>query len=212
MLSHKFKFIFYHNPRTGGTSIGKALGDYCEYNLESNNPPTEFRKHTTLVTIKNIIGEDKFNEYYKFSFVRNPWDRLLSLYNWGVHICHLHFADDVYERDQIPIKMWRNTDFLTWGKDIFFKMKLFQKRKHWGPQLPFLMKDSHLLVDYIGKFEEIESSFRNILKILGFNVNLPHIYASPVHAKGYNFFYDDELKCMTESLFKEDIEYFNYSY
>ena len=64
----KKKSIFIHIPKTAGTSILKSLGgwagDHCSYREYLQASPT------------------KFKEYFKFCFVRNPYDRLVSTYNY----------------------------------------------------------------------------------------------------------------------------------
>ena len=87
MISHSKKFIFIHIPKTGGTSIEIVLKGYIaeKYKIAGDN--TFFIgpdiKHHTASELLERYGKKKFGEYLKFCVIRNPWDRLLSLFYWG---------------------------------------------------------------------------------------------------------------------------------
>ena len=72
MISHEHKFIFVHINKTGGTSIGEVLKKY------SNK--SKF-KHQSIIDLNK---EASSNDYFKFTFVRNSWDRFLSLYKYRI--------------------------------------------------------------------------------------------------------------------------------
>lgn len=99
MISHKHKFIFIHIPRTGGTTIEHMLVNYQEGKLiekgggiwipdESTQlkilkvfPDFNFEndsKHMTASQWKLVLGDD-YQDYYKFTIVRNPFDKCLSI-------------------------------------------------------------------------------------------------------------------------------------
>ena len=67
----KRDFVFIHMSKTGGTSIVSIFGE-------------AFQKHNTSKEVIEIIGKKKWNEVYKFSVVRNPWDRAHSWYKFRV--------------------------------------------------------------------------------------------------------------------------------
>lgn len=68
MVSNKHKFIFVHIPKTAGVTISSILDDYCTLD--------EKKKHNM-----NPHGQrNQISRYFKFCFVRNPWDRFLSCY------------------------------------------------------------------------------------------------------------------------------------
>jgi hypothetical protein len=67
MINHKHKFIFIHIPKCGGLSVSTAL----EW--------VGLRHHTMEFYMKNYADYD-LDEYYKFTFVRNPWSRVVSWY------------------------------------------------------------------------------------------------------------------------------------
>ena len=73
MISHKHKCIFIHIPRTGGTSIEKALTEADWWKVDKKT------KHLDCKTAKNLY-KDNWNEYFKFTIVRNPWDWMVSLF------------------------------------------------------------------------------------------------------------------------------------
>ena len=72
MISHKYKFIFIHIEKTGGTSIN----DFFNFD-------DVYEKHGTINYFKNEYGKKLFDEYFKFTIVRNPWDWLVSRYHWS---------------------------------------------------------------------------------------------------------------------------------
>ena len=67
MVNDKLKCIFVEVPKTGSTSVRSVIG----------NPN---RPHKSISEIKFMVNKEKFESYFKFGFVRNPWDRVVSLY------------------------------------------------------------------------------------------------------------------------------------
>ena len=75
LISHRDKFIFIHIYKSGGTSITETFDTFFTDLIKY--------KHETALEIRDIIGKKKFNSYYKFAIVRNPWD-------WQVFSLSLH--------------------------------------------------------------------------------------------------------------------------
>ena len=71
MINHQYKFLFIHVPRTGGTSIESF------FNAQQTS---QSRKHWSLNDWEKELSHDVFASYFKFSYVRNPWDSMISKY------------------------------------------------------------------------------------------------------------------------------------
>ncbi len=71
MIDHKNKLIFIHIPKTAGTSLQELL-----FNKKI------FNAHRKSLKIIKKIG--RYNDYYKFAIVRNPFDRLVSIYHYYI--------------------------------------------------------------------------------------------------------------------------------
>ena len=72
IVSHKHKFVFVKIPKTAGETLVTALREYIEWDLVA--PPRG--NHEKLKEIKGKL--DSWEEYFKFTFVRNPWDLRVS--------------------------------------------------------------------------------------------------------------------------------------
>jgi len=87
MISYKHKCIFVHIPKSGGSSINhqflpiKVERKHLIGNYKSRFQPIEWGlQHLRASYILGEVGYDIFSKFFKFSFVRNPWDKLVSQY------------------------------------------------------------------------------------------------------------------------------------
>ncbi|WP_319824682.1 sulfotransferase family 2 domain-containing protein [Thalassovita sp.] len=98
ILSHGRKYIFIHIPKTGGTSLALALeGRAMKDDIMLGDTPKARRrshrvrqvktagrlwKHSTLADIDGLVSPGQVQDYFAFTLVRNPWDRIVSYYHW----------------------------------------------------------------------------------------------------------------------------------
>src|SRR5690606_13135991 len=93
VLSDQKKFLFIHLPKTGGNSIQTLLKAYSEDKIvclnalqdgverfEIRNEYPSLHKHSSLSDYKRELPETTFLNLFKFSTIRNPWDRAISHY------------------------------------------------------------------------------------------------------------------------------------
>lgn len=84
-ISHRHRFIFFSNPKTGSESIRALLDPYSDVvgvPYRKRTPENPFYSHIRPVEVRELFEERgwNFEAYYRFTFVRNPWARLVSLY------------------------------------------------------------------------------------------------------------------------------------
>ena len=88
IISHSKKFIFIHIYKVAGSSIFNVLNNYESlFRRIKRKAYKKFNKnayphHLKIIELKKILPENIFNNYYKFAFVRNPWDWQVSLYHF----------------------------------------------------------------------------------------------------------------------------------
>ncbi|WP_367268204.1 sulfotransferase family 2 domain-containing protein [uncultured Thiohalocapsa sp.] len=78
-ISHQHRFVFLSNPQSGSTSIRIALDPYSDIKSSTEFP---YHHHTNARRLKEHFlkqGWD-WNSYFKFTTVRNPWDRMVARY------------------------------------------------------------------------------------------------------------------------------------
>lgn len=191
MISHKHKFIFVHINKTGGTSLNRCLGKFCEEPQRGHPRIEEY--------IKEANEKHGADNYFKFSFVRNPWDKLLSTYFYRTQILSDEKAKSVSFRDWIVNS--------TKKEKISFLDCLAHR-----PQLDWIAdKNENLKVDYVGRFENLEKDFNTICDKIGIpRQKLPH--AKITKHQHYSEYYDKETRKIVADKFKKDIEYFGYEF
>jgi len=194
MINHKHKFIFVHIPKTGGTSI--------QYLFTKNNNVTkkENKKHFTSNDYQRE-NVNEWNSYFKFSFVRNPFDFLVSYYIFRMKMIN----GELGRTERFMSKKYKNSNFKSWVCNNFFNdprvMTYFD----------FLSINEKIELDYIGKFENFQEDFNIICDKIGIpQQQLPHINKSK--HKHYTEHYDDETRELVAEKYKKDIEYFGYEF
>jgi len=115
----RHRCIFVHIPKTGGVSISKSLFG----NLAGG--------HMTIERYKIIFTKDEFDQYFKFTFVRNPWDRLVSAFTFLK-------GGGMDERDERWAKMHLSEfdDFESFVKGWINERNIYSKN-HFIPQFEY---------------------------------------------------------------------------
>ena len=221
------KFFWLHIKKAGGESMRKGLGDFYKEMDRLNPKPfialpkakwndavNNFRIHLGPYDYKRMLFAKKFlynsNEFenmFKFVIVRNPYDRAVSswLYctrnNWKWRIFNSTFKKRAFQYflERLP-KIWK-------------KKTSRHTATHTRPVMPDITDNSgEILVDYIGKLENISDDFNYICDEIG----IPHhefpVVNSSGRVKKYRNFYNKKSKKLVEQYYKNDIENFDYSF
>jgi hypothetical protein len=191
MISDKHRFIFVHINKTGGTSIEKAF-------LPLADQKDEAFKHASAKLYKTRFP-DKFDDYFKFSFVRNPWDWLVSRYHWSKD--HQRLIDYSFREF---------LDRLETGRELSAAARWMEAAL--APQLNRLTIDDRIAVDFVGRFERLHDDFHHLCLTLQLNSPpaLPHVFTTD-HAF-YADYYDDQTAALVERLYAVDIGAFGYRF
>jgi Sulfotransferase family len=200
MISFQKRFLFVHIPKTAGNSIQSVLRDYSEDQLVAlrneqdgierfglRNPKYNIKKHSTLSEYRDALGDEQFRTLYKFTCVRNPWDRMVSYY---------------FTPTQNP-ETWDRKKFraiISKAVSVADYLRLDN-----GADDPFAN------VDYIMRFENLADDFRAVWTAIGISpVTLPQYNRSS--REHYGKYYDDELREFVRTRFAAEIERFGYTF
>jgi hypothetical protein len=148
-----------------------------------------FRGHTSAAVAKNNIPTEVWNQLFKFTIARNPFDRLVSLY--------YHLPTHTSGKEV------RSMTFEQFVRKWSLDPKLQQKK---------LITDNagHLLVDYVGHFESLATDFQYITSKIGIEETLPHRNGSS--HRDYRTYYTPELIDLVFERFAADCEFFGYGF
>jgi hypothetical protein len=182
-----YKAIIFRIPKVANSSFKVLFPNFTADNEEKD-----------LEEAKNILGE-KYDNYFKFGFVRNPWDRLVSCW-----------SDKTTESFKSNYPHSRFTQATNKSFDCFvdlLKNGAFGEDRHIVPQVFFIPPD----LDFIGKFENLQQDFNIVCDKIGIPQQiLPHKNKSK--HKHYTEYYDDETREIVAQKYARDIEYFGYEF
>ena len=187
--------IFLHVPKNAGQSIRSTL-------FENLLPG-----HMKVFTYQLIFPKRLFESYYKFAFVRNPWDRLASAYMFMK-------GGGAHEKD----RLWSEKTLTEYESFESFVKNGLQKDEiqdwpHFRPQVDFLKgQNGKLELDFIGRFENLREDFNHIRDHLGLSGDLLFINKTKTKREPYSTYYSDELREIAARVYKEDIEAFDYKF
>tara|TARA_B100000900_G_C20462536_1_gene667893 strand:- start:127 stop:849 length:723 start_codon:yes stop_codon:yes gene_type:complete len=188
--------IFIHIPKTAGISLSKS---FFGVNVDTN--------HLSIRRYRLVFSKSDFNKFFKFTFVRNPWDKLFSCYRYLKMGGHSNYH-----------MQWKNTVLDTYDDfNSFVEGWLNEKNihtfSHFLPQSWFLTDyKNNILTDYIGRFENLEHDYKEICSVLNTNTELEHFNKSDKVKKNYYEYYNDKSIDIVYKLYKKDIKLFKYDF
>lgn len=203
MISHKYKSAYIHIPKTGGSAIENVLrGNSFEKLPDRISAHRNYVKNPAEWTIKHTrVHElpEKYHNFFIFTFVRNPWDLMVSSFFWWT---------------QKTTLMTRANHGKELEKNGF---RSFILSRHSSAINECCHNDNGQLywlndnVKFIGRFENFQEDFNIACDGIGMpRQRLPHINKS--NHKHYTEYYDDETHGIIARKYAKDIEYFGYEF
>lgn len=188
IVDYERRFVFVAIAKTACTSIHRRFEIYQD--------PVPSIYHMHLKDILEVHPPAK--EYYKFSFVRNPYDRLVSAYyNFRFSPEHRPWAHPIYRYDTFEdfvmnIEESGCLDFI-----------------HLSTQFDFLQVDGEVNLDFVGRYENLGEDFRQVEIDLGLSeIPLPMTRVS--RHPHYSLLYTEEMKKQVQKIYDVDFEEFGY--
>ena len=183
---HLRPYVFIHINKTGGSSVEKALGIRLD--------------HSTAAEKYRQLGASAWSRKFVFSFVRNPWDKVVSHYHYRVKTNQTGLGDN-----PVPFEDWLQRVYLDRDPRYFDKPRMFMPQRQW-----LLGDDGEMLVDYVGRFESLNEDSGHVCRELGLQAELGH--AKPSSRGGYQQYYTETGRAIIERHFAEDIAAFGYTF
>lgn len=233
MISTVHHALFVHIPKCAGQSIEhfflraqnldwSSRGELC---LRPNDDPERGPPRLAHMTAEEYVrlsylDAERFSRYFKFSFVRNPWARLVSEYRYRPYYVQV-FDFKTFVFKKMPAPGWSD------------------QYRHVMPQIDYLTdREGRMLVNFVGKYENLQSDFSKVCQSLGFDdCTLPRVnttriekaapwsWATRYRIQGilhgrwkisdspdYKSYYDDETREYVAELYSRDIKAFDYEF
>lgn len=201
LIDEKNKVLFFNNPKVACTSLMVSM-----FNCSDIPDDDNYLVQRYIIGTPNNIKQlpTNLNNYYKFGFVRNPFSRLVSFYKnrYENNILKPHKMEP-----NIPGYIKKVNSF----EDLTFKilqMPDFILDPHFALQHPIFYKNNKCLVDFIGKFENIENDYKQIQEKYNY-LPLPK-YNQTLKNENWKDFYTIKAIENVYKKYKKDIKLFGY--
>lgn len=206
IVSHRHRFIFAAVPKTGTHSVRQALrahlgpedieqvGLFVNKRFPFEDLAAIRHGHLGLAQVRPHLGEDAFGSYFKFAFVRNPFDRFVS------YCAFMTRHQGSFEQDPRGVM-----------HEVLFRMRP-QQHILFRPQHELLVDaDGALLADFVGRVEDMQASYDIVCDRIGIGrQQLEQV--NPSRRGDYRQYYDAELVAGIEALYRRDLDLFGYSF
>lgn len=206
IISHRHEFIFVATPKTGTHAVRQALreqlgpkdqeqvGLFVRKEFAFPELARIGHGHLSLTQIRPFFGADVLDRYFKFAFVRNPFDRFVS------YCAFMTRRERAFEID--PQGVMRH---------VLFKLRPVQ-HVHFQPQYTLLTgEDGQLATDMLGRFETMQASYDEICARIGIP-SRPLDRVNDSRRGDYRAYYDQPLIDEVAAIYRRDLELFDYSF
>ena len=206
IISNRHRFIFFAVPKTGTHSIRQALRPHlAEEDMEQVGLFVEKRfslpqlseighGHLSVNQVRPVLGEQVFNSYFKFAFVRNPFDRFIS------YCAFMSRDNGRFEADPQAFMRFIIRDRARLQHLLF------------RPQFEMLCDaEGRLAMDRIGRVENMQTDYESICARIGVQAQ-PLAQVNASRHRHFAEYYDDELREMVATVYARDLELFGYRF
>ena len=214
MINNTHKYIYTKIGKTGSTSVASALTSVAQY--EGN----DFRHNGHYHLLDDI--DNTTQNYFKFTFVRNPWARCVSRYFY------------IKQKKGKRTKNYRNSTFkefilsqvppynkndkrkflldYSWCRHSLNLQRIYEQSHPFENQLDWIIdKDGKILTDFIGRVENFQEDLDVVCDKIGIpRQKLP--YRNKSKHKHYTNYYTDETKDIVAKIYAKDIKHFGYEF
>jgi hypothetical protein len=181
------KFLWYRNAKVGTRTTLKIM-ENLKLDLTAEH------------ALRCYYSPQYYKDYFKFGFVRNPYDRLVS--GWYDKVIRENIMG--FEAD-----VWENMKHFDRFVDMLSGWDLDTCNAHFRRQCRLIDINE---VDYIGRMENFTSDLKEVFNILGMPLNeIPHAKKSSGRL-GYETYYTRTIQQKVEKMYRKDIQLFGYSF
>lgn len=219
-ISHRHRFVFFANPKTGSRTVRRLLDEHAEIHGRQASEVTDdfpFYNHMRPIELRDVFEARgwPFDDYFKFTLVRNPWSRAVSLYEM------VAFRDGRL-RSRLRTRAARHRGFRAWVRTLdpdgrgAADAEDAQSVRRFGAStyLGFAGdREGHPLVDEVIRLEDIDDALPPLLRRLGLPASdsVPH-EGRGRYRDGYRRYYDEETRAWVGELYRADVERFGYAF
>jgi len=200
-------FIFLWMPKVAGTSMNAAIKHHFGHTyLSLENAPkrwnpqlkgvTFYHSHVPALVEKGHVSSEWMDSAFKFAFVRNPWDRMVSLYHWLKWEKKMGFPEFI-----------QNVATGNYHRPGVMNLRGFYQANR---LVDWLRPNGIWLPQFIGRFENLQEDWKIVMKILGCKCGLKKRNTS--NHTHYRDYYDATTRALVAKRFEEDIDLFKYTF
>ncbi len=186
--------------------MATSLAPYCQKNVwgdflrklsiipDLSNISARTPHHPTALEIKNNISPKYWDEFYKFAFVRNPYDMEVSLYYYMRQKKSHRYHDLVSRMNSFD-------EYIEWrvNRNVVYQYDYITDQ------------NGDMIVDFVGRFENMHHDFLSVCKHIGLCLELPKLNESKRN-RNYRDIYSEYSQRLVKERFEKDLNFFNYEF
>ena len=200
MINHEYQCIFIHIQRTAGSSLEYLIDGRHWWGKELRH-----EKHLLASQARKLYAP-YWDSYFKFSFVRNPWSRMVSMLRWGA------FLGVTEENGHLNISKYKKTyGFpLTVEFDTRFHKKSAIPKGGEGCAYSNILDEE---LDFIGKYENLEEDSNVVFRTIGLNQQMAFNKPQKSYdSLSYHPYYTEKTRRDIEVMYKNDLVKYGYEF
>lgn len=201
-------FWFIDIPRTSSSSLRAELGKRFGRVYGKRKVPGKERVHRQIFPdhmlareMRDILGPQTWSNLFTFTMVRNPWDRIYSMYNYRK------------KEDSIP-QQWSFSDYVHALQNAPADSEHFRFNGHYLGATDYILDENgNIMINFIARYENRSHDLKEIGTRINFDgLGRLHLLDASPKGRHYAEFYDPETKEIIRRLYAKDIELFGYEF